>query len=150
MEREERNKAIVEYIDLLINKLGTQYWDIDFSTMRSKAIGIFCNMEGTIEELQPQIESSFINMISDLDAGLQNPKEKFQMTPEEKVVYQDIKNENMTKRAAMGLGNAKSLTLKNENNTRNGNGGYISFLAIMGVVIALVVIITVVVCNILL
>lgn len=149
MEREERNKAIVDYIDLLINKLGSQYWDKDFTMLRSKAIEIFCNMEGTIEELQPQIESSFVNMISDIDAEKANGKENFSMTNEEKEIYESIKQENVVKRETMGFNNVKKLLFKPKDKHKN-NGGYISLLAILGIVIIVVVLLTVIVCNVLL
>ncbi len=149
MEREERNKAIVEYIDLLINKLGSQYWDKDFSMVRSKSIEIFCNMEGTIEELQPQIESSFINMISDIDAEKAKQADNFSLTNEEQKVYETIKQENVAKREALGLNNVKKLLFKRKDKSKS-NGGYISLLAVLGIVIIVVVLLTVIVCNVLL
>lgn len=143
------NEEIVKYIDELVNELNVKYPSMDFQNVRVQAIKAFGSMSGPIEEIKIQIKNAFLNAENNIKNSVQTvPKKEdsFELTREEQMVYEQLKQESIQKRNAMGLNNGKKLVL-NRNNYENR--GYISLFIILGIVLAVVVSLVVIVCNVL-
>lgn len=154
MSNELRNKEIIEYIDGLVNALAQKYPNMNFSNVRNNAVAAFTKMDGDFDTIKIQIDASFARAIQNMNLGEakvsreKSTGESFEMTPEEQTIYQQLKQENLEKRKAMGLDNAKKLVLQKPNDFNNN--GYVNFLIIMGIVVVVLVALIVVVCNVLL
>lgn len=150
MNNEIRDKKIISYIDLLINELNGKYPNMDFTNVRNNAILTFSKMSGSFEEIKALIDESFAIAVSKIkvsEEAVQSISNSFEMTPEEEVVYQQLKQDSLVKRDKLGLNSSKKLVLKNNNNSFNN--GYISFLIVLIVVLVVVVSLIVIVCNVL-
>lgn len=154
MNNEERNRKIVEYINKLVNDLTVKFPNMNFNNVRDNAISAFTSMNGDFDAIKGQIDASFAKAVQNMSSVEQdNVKESdsidsFEMTPEETAMYQQLKQENLARRNAMGLNNGKKLVLERPNDLNNR--GYINFLIIMGIVLVVLVALIVVVCNVLL
>lgn len=154
MNSELRNREIIEYIDKLVSGLTQKYPNMSFSNVRNNAVAAFTKMDGDFETIKVQIDASFSSAIQNMNLGEAQERreqpvdESFEMTPEEQTLYQQLKQENLEKRKAMSLGNAKKLVLQKTNEFNNN--GYVNFLIIMGIVLIVLVVLIVVVCNVLL
>ena len=154
MDNEVRNREIVEYINRLVNDLTVKFPNMNFSNVRDNAISAFTSMSGDFDTIKVQIDASFakavqnMNSVEQVNAKEMDSVDSFEMTPEETTMYQQLKQENLAKRNAMGLNNGKKLVLERPNDLNNR--GYINFLIIMGIVLVVLVALIVVVCNVLL
>lgn len=154
MDNEVRNREIVEYINKLVNDLTVKFPNMNFSNVRDNAISAFTSMSGDFDTIKVQIDASFakavqnMNSVEQVNAKEMDSVDSFEMTPEETTMYQQLKQENLAKRNAMGLNNGKKLVLERPNDLNNR--GYINFLIIMGIVLVVLVALIVVVCNVLL
>lgn len=154
MDNEVRNREIVDYINKLVNDLTVKFPNMNFSNVRDNAISAFTSMSGDFDTIKVQIDASFakavqnMNSVEQVNAKEMDSVDSFEMTPEETTMYQQLKQENLAKRNAMGLNNGKKLVLERPNDLNNR--GYINFLIIMGIVLVVLVALIVVVCNVLL
>lgn len=150
MDNEVRNREIIGYINMLVDDLIVKFPNMNFENVRDNAISSFITMNGDFNSIKEQIDASFAKAIHNMSLGKQdNNKEQdsFEMTSEEAMVYQQLKQENLAKRNAMGLNNVKKLVLERPNDFNNR--GYINFLVIMGIVLVVLVTLIVLVCNVL-
>ncbi len=141
---------IVEYIDKWISDLKAKYPDMNFDNVRDGAINSFAKSSEPFEFIKARIDEVFTSAernMGGIKQVMTKSEESFKMTPHEQEIYGQLKQEILSKREAMGLSNAKKLTLERPNNF--DNRGYISFFIIMGIVLAFVVALIVVVCNVL-
>lgn len=151
MDNEVRNREIVEYINKLVNDLTVKFPNMNFNNVRDNAISAFTSMSGDFDTIKVQIDESFakavqnMNSVEQVNAKEMDSVDSFEMTPEETTMYQQLKQENLAKRNAMGLNNGKKLVLERPNDLNNR--GYINFLIIMGIVLVVLVALIVVVCN---
>ncbi len=154
MDNEVRNREIVEYINKLVNDLTVKFPNMNFNNVRDNAIAAFTSMNGDFAAIKGQIDASFAKAVQNMSSVEQvNVKgsdsiDSFEMTSEEAAMYQQLKQENLARRNAMGLNNGKKLVLERPNDLNNR--GYINFLIIMGIVLVALVALIVVVCNVLL
>ncbi len=141
---------IIEYIDKWIADLKVNHPDMNFDSVRTSAINSFAKSNEPLEFIKGRIDETFINAERNIGSVKQvssNNEESFKMSSYEQEVYGQLKQEIKAKREAMGLNNVRKLTLERPSNF--DNRGYISFFIIMGVVLAFVVALIVIVCNVL-
>lgn len=154
MDNEVRNREIVEYINKLVNDLTVKFPNMNFNNVRDNAISAFTSMNGDFDAIKVQVDASFakavqnMNSVQQVNAKEPDSRDSFEMTPEEAAIYQQLKQENLARRNAMGLNNGKKLVLERSNYL--SDRGYINFLVIMGIVLVVLVALIVVVCNVLL
>lgn len=144
MDNQLRNNEIVEYVNKLINELSSEYPNMNFNNVRDNAIITYTRMDGTFETIKSHIDADFTKAIQNMK-GKETSDDIFEMTSDELQIYQQLKQENLVKKNSMGLNNAKKLVL--DKPTRPSNGGYISFLIIMGIVLTVIVALVILVCN---
>lgn len=128
---------IVKYIDYKVSTLSPQYPNVDFKLLRENAIQSFSGRTEPLEVLKQYIDAAFMNAIDKLDKKEEVVEEPFVMTPQEERIYEELKQESIARRNAMGLNNSKRLTF--ENNGMNSNKGLINHLGII-IFVALAVI----------
>lgn len=152
MDINERNNKIVAYIDSIVNNLVAQYPNMNFAPVRDNAVNAFCSMNGSFEQLVPQINVSFDTMVKTMQTQMlaqqqvqqMQPvnREPFKMSAQEMEVYAQLKKESLDKKEAMGLNDSKKLVLEK----KEDNSGFISFFGILTFVVIVVTVLIVGTC----